>query len=236
MIEPNFESEKLMTLIKGTQVKVLKVFDNGWSYIYSSYIKGYVLSEGLSNINPINIEQKNENGQELSKQELISRLSKDMDIGTPSGLSLEQFRKVLTGLSSDKNKIFEENCDYFYYAEQEYGINGVFLASLAIHESGWGTSSIALNKKNLFGYQAYDSSPYSSAKEFSSYSEGIDFVARILIKYYLNSKGTEIYGGDVADGRYFEGYTIKSVNVHYASDPNWANAIYNIMVKIYNNL
>ena len=58
MIEPNFESEKLMTLIKGTQVKVLKVFDNGWSYIYSSYIKGYVLSEGLSNINPINIEQK----------------------------------------------------------------------------------------------------------------------------------------------------------------------------------
>ena len=237
MFEPDFNSEKLTTISKGEEVKVLEILDNGWSYIYSSHIHGYVLSEGLSNINPLkDPDEIDNNKNNFTKEELLAKLSFDMDVGEPSGLSLEQFRKILSGNSSDKNKIFEENCDYFYYAEQEYGINGVFLASLAIHESGWGTSKIALNKKNLFGYQAYDSSPYSSAKEFSSYSEGIDFVARILIKYYLNSKGTEIYGGDVADGRYFEGYTIKSVNVHYASDPNWANAIYNIMVKIYNNL
>lgn len=183
-------SEKLLTIQKGTEVQVLNVFDNGWSYVYSSYRNGYVLSEGLSNINPTKKEQEGENGVELSKEELLGRLSFDMNIGEPSGLSLEQFRTILKGNSKDKNGIFDQNCDYFYYAEQEYGINGVFLASLAIHESGWGTSSIALNKNNLFGYQAYDASPYASAKQFDTYAEGIDLVARVLIKYYLNSNGT----------------------------------------------
>ena len=40
--------------------------------------------------------------------------------------------------------------------EKKYNINGIFLASMAIHESGWGTSQIAQDKKNLFGYGSYD--------------------------------------------------------------------------------
>lgn len=153
-----------------------------------------------------------------------------------AGLSLEQFRTILKDNPQDRNGIFDENCDYFYYAEQEYGINGVFLASIAALESGWGTSSIALNKNNLFGYQAYDSSPYASAKQFETYSEGIDLVARVLIKYYLNENGTGIYGGDVADGRYYSGETISAVNKHYASDSSWASSVYSIMKKLYNDL
>lgn len=236
MQNPELDSEKILTIPKGTEVNVIEVFDNGWSYIYSSFRNGYVLSEGLSNINPIKKEQDGESGVELSKEELLNKLNFEMNIGEPSGLSLEQFRTILQYKKSDKNKVFTNNADYFYYAEQSYGINGVFLASLAIHESGWGTSNIALNKNNLFGYQAYDSSSYSSAKQFNSYSEGIDFVARILIKYYLNSNGTEIYGGEVADGRYYSGNTIKSVNKYYASDSNWSMAIYKIMEGLYNDL
>ena len=179
MNEAKLDSEKLITIQKGTEVTVLNVLDNGWCYVYSSFRNGYVLAEGLSNINPIKKDQDGENGLELSKEELLSRLSSDMDVGEPSGFSLEQFRAILKNRKEDKNKIFDENCDYFYYAEQEYGINGVVLASLAIHESGWGTSKIALNKNNLFGYQAYDNSPYASSKQFDSYSEGIDLVARV---------------------------------------------------------
>lgn len=232
----DLNSEKLLTIQKGTEVNVIDVLDTGWSYVYSSFRNGYVLSEGLSNINPIKKDQDGINGTELSKEELLARLSFDMNIGEPSGLSLEQFRSILQGNPRDKNGIFENNCDYFYYAEQEYGINGVFLASLAIHESGWGTSSIAVNKNNLFGYQAYDGSAYSSAKQFDSYAEGIDLVARVLIKYYLNSNGTAIFGGDSADGRYYSGTTMSAVNKHYASDSNWANAIYGIMKNLYNDL
>lgn len=234
--EPKIESNKITSLEKGSEILVYEVFDSGWSYVHCDFTNGYVLSEGLSNINPLKKEQDGENIIELSREELISRLSYDMDISEPSGLSLEQFRAILQGKPSDKNKIFENNCDYFYYAEQEYGINGVFLASLAIHESGWGTSRIALDKNNLFGYQAYDGSAYNSAKVFSDYSEGIDLVARVLMKYYLNSNGTSIYGGDIADGRYFTSPTIKGVNKYYASDPNWASSIYKIMTDLYNDL
>lgn len=236
MKEPDLNSEKLITIQKGTEVKVFEVLDNGWSYVHSSYQNGYILSEALSNINPNRSDQENENGLELSKEELIANLSFDMDLGEPSGLSLEQFREILQGNPQDKNKIFENNCDYFYYAEQEYGINGVFLASLAIHESGWGTSNIAVNKNNLFGYQAYDGSAYNSAKSFESYSEGIDLLARVLMKYYLNENGTPIYEGEIADGRYFSGTTLSSANKHYASDSSWASSIYNIMKNLYNSL
>ena len=232
----DLDSEKLITIQKGTEVKVLKILENGWCNVYSLYRNGYVLAEGLSNINPIKKEQDGINGIELSKEELLARLDFGMNVGEPSGLSLEQFRTILKDNPKDKNGIFTENCDYFYYAEQEYGINGVFLASLAIHESGWGTSKIALNKNNLFGYQAYDWDPYNQAKQFDTYSEGIDLVARILIKYYLNSNGTSIFGGDIADGRYYCGETIKDINKHYATDSNWANSIFGIMKSLYNNL
>lgn len=45
-----------------------------------------------------------------------------------------------------------------------------------------------------------------------------------------------IYGGDIADGRYYNGTTIQSVNKHYATDPNWASSIYSIMTNLYNDL
>ena len=157
-----------------------------------------------------------------------------MDVGTQSDLSLEQFEAIFENNSYDQNDIFKENAKYFYYAEEQYNINGVFLASIAVHESAWGTSSIARNKGNLFGYCAYDWDPYNSASKFNSYAEGIDMVARMLMKNYLNPSGTNLSDGSLATGRYYCGKTISSVNVHYASDKNWANCVYSWMEKLYN--
>ncbi len=232
----NKDAEKISTFSKGTKVTVQKVFDNGWAYITCLGKSGYVLSEALSNINPLEISNIEENGVEKNKDILLAGLSFDMALNKKSGLSLEQFRKILKNNSNDKNNVFTENCDYFYYAEQEYGINGVFLAAIAIHESGWGTSKISLDKNNLFGYMAYDSSAYSSAKSFTTYAEGIDLLARVLVKYYLNEKGAGIYGGNIADGRYYNGETVSAVNKRYASDKNWANKVYNIMKNLYEKL
>ena len=158
-----------------------------------------------------------------------------MALNTPSGLSLEQFKKVLTD-SKDVNNIFSDNAEYFYYIERQYNINGIFVASIGIHESAWGTSRIARNKKNLFGYGAYDSSPYSSSSTFSSYSEGIDLIARVLVKYYLNPKGTSIYGGETANGKYYNGNTLTAVNQKYATDKGWANKVYSYMEYLYSKL
>ena len=239
MQEADSNSEKLATLSKGTSVVVQKIYDNGWSYILSDTQNGYVLSECLSNINPNDIpvyEENTENESEYTKAELLATLSFNMDLSKPSGFSLEQFRNVLQNNSSDVNNIFTENADYFYYAEQEYELNGIFLAAVAIHESGWGTSNIAVQKNNLFGYMAYDSNAYYSAKTFSTYSEGIDLLARVFVKYYLNPAGTEIYGGNIAEGKYYNGSTLQGVNTRYASDSSWASKIYSVMQTLYNSL
>ena len=175
-------------------------------------------------------------GSKYTKQQLIRSLSFNMKLNKPSGLSLEQFKKIFANETKDKNNIFKDNAQYFYYAEKQYNINGVFLAAVAIHESGWGGSSIASNKNNLFGYGAYDRDPYNSAYEFSDYSEGIDLLARVFAKYYLNPKGTKIYDGNIADGCYYNGETLTGVNKKYATDKNWANGVYYWMKHLYNNL
>ena len=88
----------------------------------------------------------------------------------------------------------------------------------------------------MFGYGAYDSSPYGSAYSYNSYSESIDLIARVFAKYYLNPSGTSIYDGQVASGAYYNGPTLTGVNTKYATDKNWANAVYNWMSTLYNNL
>ncbi len=109
----------------------------------------------------------------------------------------------------------------FKKAEEENGINALFLLGLAIHESGFGSSRIAKDKNNLFGFQAYDSSPYSSAKSFSSFEESIDTVAKYLSENYLSP-----------DGKYFNGYSISAIGKKYATDSNWANGIENRIKKL----
>ena len=232
-VEPNEESQKVATLGKGEQLTVLSVSGN-W-YQISGSARGYIKSENTTYINPNESYQNEEEQSTLGSGGYIASPSFDMALNKPSGLSLEQFKKVLTD-SKDTNKVMQNNAEYFYYIEQQYNINGIFVAAVAIHESAWGTSRIAQNKHNLFGYGAYDSNPYNGAYEFSDYSESIDLIARVFVKYYLNPKGTAIYGGEEASGKYYNGPTLSGVNTRYATDNNWANAVYNQMKYLYNKL
>lgn len=178
----------------------------------------------------------NVNKIEYSKEELLKTLNKNMKLNKPSGLTLEQFEKIFENEKKDKKGTFKENAKFFYYIEQVYGINGVFVAAIGIHESGWGTSRIAKDKKNLFGYGAYDMNAYASAYKYNGYAAGIDMIARVLMKNYLNPKGTTIYNGEVASGKYYNGNTILGVNKKYATDKNWTNCVYTWMQYLYNRL
>ena len=95
---------------------------------------------------------------------------------------------------------------------------------------------IAQNKHNLFGYGAYDSNPYNGAYQFNDYSECIDLISRVFVKYYLNQKGISIYGGEKAVGTYYNGATLSGINKKYATDKNWANGVYKNMEYLYNKL
>lgn len=232
-LEKSQESQKTGTLIKNDEATILQVLD-GWYKIKTRRITGWVKSECTTNINPNN-EQEDTIFEEKTATELIKNLKFSMALNKPSGLSIEQFKKVLSD-SKDKNNIFEKNAEYFYYVEEQYGINGIFVAAVGIHESAWGTSKLAINKKNLFGYGANDSNPYNNAYNFDDFSESIDLLARVFTKYYLNPKGTNIYGGEVANGKYYNGNTLSAVNKKYATDSNWANAVFSHMKYLYNKL
>lgn len=167
---------------------------------------------------------------------LKNNLNLDMDLSVPSGLTLSDFKTVLSNNLSDKNKIFEQSAEYFYKAEQKYKVNGIFLASIGIHESAWGTSKIANDKNNLFGFTAYDSDPYNSATSFENYENAINKVAEVLSTKYLHVAGTKISDELTATGTYFNGTSAKSVNVRYASDTGWADKVFNYMQYLYNKL
>lgn len=234
-IEANDQANKLISLNKNTQVKLLQQKDEWYQIQYQSYI-GWAKAECLTYLNPNSEKIDNSITSQYTKQQLLNKLNFNMKLNEPSGLSLEQFKKIFANESKDTKKIFADNAQYFYYAEKQYGVNGVFLAAVAIHESAWGSSTIALNKNNLFGYGAYDSSPYESSYQFSDYAECIDLLARVFVKYYLNPVGTKIYDGNVADGMYYNGATLSGVNVKYATDKNWANGVYTWMQYLYNRL
>ena len=205
--------------------------ENGLAKVAVDGTEGYIKSEFITSeaVTP-GVAEK------CRIQRIAVNVNSEMKLNAPSGLTKEDFKKVLSGNANDVNKIFESHAEVFYNVEQKYGVNGLFIAAIGIHESNWGTSNISGQKKNLFGYGSYDSSAYESAYTFESYEYGIDMVAKVMSKYYLNPEGTDIFDDEVATGIYYNGPTVSGVNVRYATDPNWANRVYEIMVTLYEKL
>jgi len=111
---------------------------------------------------------------------------------------------------------------YFSFYAWQNNISSLYLTAHAIHESGWGTSYIAKRKNNLFGFGAYDSSPYWSADYFPTKGICIEYVSGFIAKNYL-WKG----------GLYYVSPTLKGMNKHYASDQNWSTKVASIMNYLY---
>ena len=212
-------------------VTLLDLPSEDWCKVSYDGIEGYLPTKNLTSaaVSP-NMPEKNR----ITK--IVIKLDKDMPLNQSSGLTLADYKKIFTGLPNDKNKIFEDNYETFYNIDKKYKINGIFLASLGIHESAWGTSQIANDKKNLFGYGSYDATPYESSYEFTDYKDGIELVAKVMVKYYINPVGTKIYDNEKALATYYNGPTIADVNIRYASDENWYEKVYSYMEMLYKRL
>ena len=224
-------SKDVAEVKQSIDVKLLDLPSEEWCKISFDGVEGYIKTSNLtSSYTTPNIVEKN------IIQRILLKVNINMELNKTSGLTLADYKKIFTGLSNDTNKIFENNYQVFYNMEKKYNINGIFLASMAIHESAWGTSQIAKDKNNLFGYGSYDSTPYESSYEFTNYAEGIETVAKSLVKYYLNPSGTKIYDGETAAGWYYNGPTLSGVNTRYASDQDWHTKVFNYMQMLYNRL
>ncbi|HPD89419.1 MAG TPA: glucosaminidase domain-containing protein [Oscillospiraceae bacterium] len=121
------------------------------------------------------------------------------DLTAPCNLSAEELAPVLKGLS--------EYAEEFLAAEEKYGVNAVFLASLAAFESGWG--SHCFRENNLFGW---------GRKEFYSKEECIDFVARRISEWYL-----------AEGGKYYNGLGLGGINACYNGSAVWYDCMLGMM-------
>lgn len=228
---PEDSAKDVAQLKKSIDVKLLELPNEDWCKVSFDNIEGYIKTSNLTSATTTpSIVESNR------IQRILLKVNINMELNKSSGLTLNDYKKIFSNIPDDSNDVFKNNYAAFYNVDKKYNINGIFLASIAIHESGWGTSQIAREKYNLFGYGSYDSTPYSSSFEFSSYEDGIETVAKSLVKYYLNPAGTIIYNNEIADGSYYNSPTLPGVNIRYASDSSWNTKVYTYLESLYNRL
>ena len=217
--EAKKDSEDLTTINRYLNLEILQV-SKDWTKVKFKEFEGFLQNEKLTSeaVTPKIVEQNR-----IAR--IKDSLTKEMDLTAPSGLKLNDYKTILGYNASDKNSIFAHNYEAFYNAEQKYGVNGIFIAAVGIHESALVTSYLAKEKNNLFGYRAYDRDPINSAQDFESYESAINIVAEALSKNYLTPTGS-----------FYNGTTIESVNKKYASDKTWHEKVVSYMEYLYDKL
>lgn len=147
----------------------------------------------------------------VKKEEKNLSLTTESDLRELSNLSAEDYDLMFEGTP------LENTGEAFVEAEEEFGVNGLYLVGLCCVESTYdgipGNSKYARERNNLTGWGAFDSNP-DGAYYFDSKSECISHVAERLAVNYLTE-----------DGKFFSGYTPKAVDVKYCSDPEHADKI-----------
>jgi beta-N-acetylglucosaminidase len=137
-----------------------------------------------------------------------------LPLRSTTSYSAAQLNEILLPKTASNSKMRNIG-DTMINNQNSYGINALLATAVAANESGWGSSSIAQSKNNLFGLNAVDSSPGLSASQFASVESCVkDFMKNWMSIGYL----------DPDDGRYrggFLGNKASGINVKYASDPYW---------------
>ena len=117
-------------------------------------------------------------------------------------------------ISSSSSKLLGTG-ELFVKYQNEYSVNALLSLGIAVNESAWGTSSICMNKNNLFGLNAVDTSPGQSANYFASVEDCIrEFMSEWMADGYLSSSDWRNHGE-------YLGNKAAGINVSYASDPYW---------------
>ena len=137
-----------------------------------------------------------------------------LPLRSTTSYSASDLNSTINGKISSTSRLKDLGND-FVNNQNTYGVNALLMAAIAINESGWGDSSIAKNKNNLFGLNAVDASPSQRANYYNSVSDCIkDFAETYMSKRYLNPNGSNYRGA-------YLGNKASGINVQYASDPYW---------------
>ncbi|GIN84905.1 hypothetical protein J6TS2_12910 [Heyndrickxia sporothermodurans] len=162
-----------------------------------------------------------------------------IDLRTQSPVTAKQINDYIAKYvnSTGKVSVLTGKGQAFINAGKKYGVNPLYLAAHAILESAYGTSNISLGKNNLFGFGAYDATPFIGAYRFATVDLCIEYIAREIKATYLNPKNWKYNGAylgfstkDMNNKRIDQ--NSEGMNFYYASDPNWGKSIAKHMENI----
>ncbi len=144
------------------------------------------------------------------------KISKDMDLTVRTGLSRDEFIKLMAGLKVDTSGFFEENAGTIYDLCEKYSINEIFFCGLISAESGW---NIASNHRRTHNYISlmYKGKLIS----YGSVYEGLEVAAQKLHKNYLTPGGA-----------FYHGKTLYGVKTCFCPSGTWVDLVYGRMKQI----
>lgn len=129
------------------------------------------------------------------------------------------------------SSVMKDKESAFIVAQNFYGMNALLVYSIAIDESAYGRSNIAVSKNNIFGYAAYDKKT-SDAYKFESVEQAINEQMGIYLRHYLdysnfNAKENSslFYASNI-------GSKGAGINTRYASNPWWSVKITQFAYRI----
>ena len=128
----------------------------------------------------------------------------NMDMSKPSGVTVDDLKQVSRGAFVGLEEAFVK-------AEQDYGVNCLFVMGIASLESANGT--ICFKPNNMFGF---------GNRGFSSKAECVDVVSRSLANNYLRPGGGLYHGTRITD-----------VNRRYAASSTWDEKVCRNVTRYY---
>ncbi len=144
------------------------------------------------------------------------KISKNMDLTKKTGLSKEEFKKVMKNLKQDTSKFFYNNADTIYDMCKKYQINEIFFCGLISAESGW---NIAGNHRRTHNYISLMLN--GKLIKYSSTKQGLEVAAQKLHNNYL-TPGGKFYGGK----------TLYGVKKKFCPSGTWVNLVYGRMSQV----
>lgn len=105
----------------------------------------------------------------------------NMNISEPSNLTVEEIGVITNGTPFEGTAPALKKID-------EQGVNAIFAISVAMLESGNGTSYLARAQNNIFGLD-----PYNGGMSFSTKSECVEYFGRLMKKHYFANGRNTLY-------------------------------------------
>lgn len=147
-------------------------------------------------------------------------------------LSEQQISDIISKHFSKSTVIKPSDAAGIFNAQQQTGMSALAILGIGALESGYGTSNIAKQKNNIWGWNATNVNPGGNATSFSQMSQGaLEFANKYMNTYYnkYGAKSISAAGtGNNPAGKGYAYYDNGSIN------PTWATSINSIMKNFYN--